>query len=72
MIRYEVDLRDMKTGDSVQTAVYVTFDSDEAWRFVDRWNQKHITNYNPNLSVDEYICSENGTGLIADCYYVEL
>ena len=71
MIRYEVDLRDMETGDSVQTAVYVTFDYDEAWEFVDRWNQKHITNYDPNLSADEYICSGNGTGLIADCYYVE-
>lgn len=68
-IRYEVDLRDRETGNSVRT-VLTTYNHDLAWDIVDIWNKDHLSDYNATYAPCEYI-GKKSKQLVADCYYVE-
>ena len=68
MLRYDVDLRDRKTGNSVR-CILSTDDHDKAWTYAENWNKTNLLNYDKEMSDDYYI---DGTeGLIADVYEVE-
>ena len=69
MMMYEVDLRNRKTGDSVE-CILSTNNHDEAWKFAEEWNKKNLPDYNEEYNYDSYI---DGTeGLVADVYETPL
>ena len=64
---YEVDLRDRKTGNSIE-CVLSTENHDEAWDFAREWNKNQLSDYDEDVSYDSYI---DGTeGLVADVYEI--
>ncbi len=68
-MRYEIDLRERKTGDSVIT-IFVTWDLDKAWEIVEWYNKNHIDDYDPDTYIEDYI-DEDKDGFVADCYYID-
>lgn len=65
MTMYEVDLRNRKTGNSVE-CILSTENHDEAYQLVDEWNRKNVPDYDVDVSNDSYI---DGTdGLFAEVY----
>lgn len=68
-MRYEVDLRERKTGSSVIT-IFVTWNVNKAWEIVDWYNRNHLDDYNPNTCIEDYI-DEDKDGFFADCYYID-
>lgn len=68
MMMYEVDLRDRKTGESVET-ICSTENHDEAYDVAEKYNKENVLNYYTEYSIDKYI---DGTdGLIADVFHIE-
>ena len=51
MMMYEVDLRNRKTGDSVE-CILSTNNHDEAWEFAEEWNKKNIPDYDIDIPND--------------------
>ena len=65
MMMYEVDLRNRKTGNSVE-CILSTENHDEAYQLADEWNRKNVPEYDVDVSNDSYI---DGTdGLFAEVY----
>ena len=68
MIWAETDLRDLKTGDSIE-CIYSGGDIDEAWRIAFEYNKKHIKGWNDESVADDFIGT--GEGMIANVYCIE-
>jgi hypothetical protein len=66
---YEVDLRDRKTGNSVE-CIYSGDDHTEACRIADNWNKENLLDYDENTGYDDYIDLET-EGLSACLYVVD-
>lgn len=64
-MKYEVDLRNRKTGNSEKT-IFSTENHDEAYIYAENWNRKNIKNYDIDI---DYI--DGNEGLIAEVYEVE-
>ena len=69
MEMYEVDLRNKKTGNSVE-CIYSGDSHDKACEIADNWNRKNFTDYNEDFGFDDYVDHETD-GLSADVYIVE-
>ena len=68
MLMYEVDLRDRKTGRSVET-IYSGDNHDKAYKIAREYNDKNVLNYNEEKFIFDYF---DGTdGFIAYVYHVE-
>ena len=67
-MKYEVDLRERESGNSVCT-ILSTPDLDAAYDFMDAWNRKHLPDYNYDYAGDDYI--DGSDGLVADVYHVD-
>lgn len=68
---YEVDLRERKTGNSVET-IYSGTDSAEAYEIADRWNKEHgLGEIQEDYESYEELCDYVSDGLFADVYHVE-
>ena len=59
MMMYEVDLRNRKTGNSVE-CILSTENHDEAWDFAEEWNKKNLPDYNEEYDYDVALL-EDGT-----------
>ena len=69
-IHYEVDLRDRKTGNSVET-IYSGTDSAKAYEIADKWNREHgLGELQEQHEPYEELC-DGSDGLFADVYHVE-
>ena len=66
---FEVDLRDRKTGDSVE-CIYSGDDHDKAYQIAEEYNRENVENYRKENCVEDYIW-ETEIGLIADVYHCE-
>jgi hypothetical protein len=66
---YEVDLRDRKTGNSVE-CIYSGDDHNEACRIADNWNKEHLADYNNDFGFDDYVDGET-EGISADVYVID-
>ncbi len=65
MMMYEVDLRNRRSGNSVE-CVLSTENHDKAWKYAEEWNKKNLSDYDEERACDSYI---DGTeSLIADVY----
>lgn len=70
-IIYEVDLRERKTGNSVET-IYSGTDSAEVYEIADRWNKEHgLGEIQEDYESYEELCDYVSDGLFADVYHVE-
>ena len=71
-IIYEVDLRERKTGNSVETIYSGTY-SAEAYEIADKWNKEHgLGEIQEDYESYEELCDYVSDGLFADVYQVEL
>ena len=68
MIWAETDLRDMKTGDSIE-CIYSGESIDEAWEVANKYNKEHVKGWTDESYVDDFIGTESG--MIADTYCIE-
>lgn len=66
---YEVDLRNRKTGDSVE-CIYSGDDHTAACSVADNWNKEHLPDYDPDKGYDDYV-DHKSEGLTAALYHVE-
>lgn len=69
MEMYEVDLRERKTGNSVE-CIYSGDDHNKACEIADNWNKKNIVDFQEELGYDDYVDYETD-GLSACVYVVE-
>ena len=67
--KYEVDLRDRQTGESL-ICIYSGTDYDKAYKIVENYNSLMIEEYQPNTPAENYI-DEKTEGLVAALVYVE-
>ena len=68
---YEVDLRERKTGNSVET-IYSGTDLTEAYEIADKWNMEHgLGEIQEDYESYEELCDYKSYGLFADVYHVE-
>lgn len=67
-MRYEVDLRSRKTGDTIDSLLITNY-HDKAYREAKEYNENTIEDFNENLPIDNYI--DGNDGLFADVYEVE-
>lgn len=69
-IVYEVDLRDRKTGNSVE-CIYSGTNHAEAYEIADKWNKEHgLGELQEEYESYEELC-DGSDGLFADVYHVE-
>lgn len=68
-VRYEVDLRNRKTGKSVE-CILSTEDYDEAYRCSEDYNKYNLKDYDKGRAIEEYIDGKTD-GFVADVYHVE-
>ena len=68
MTMYEVDLRDRRTGNSVE-CIYSGDDHSKAYEIAENWNKKNLNDYDEDMCADDYIDGSNG--FVADVYHVE-
>lgn len=69
-IIYEVDLRERKTGNSVE-CIYSGTDGSEAYEIADKWNREHCLGcIQGNYETFDELC-DGSDGLFADVYHVE-
>lgn len=66
---YEVDLRNRKTGDSVE-CIYSGDDHDKACEIAEKWNKENLADYNEGFGFEDYVDGETD-GLSADVYVIE-
>lgn len=64
---YEVDLRDRKTGNSVE-CIYSGDNYDKAYEIADNWNRENLADYNEDFSFDDYV--DHKTDGLSACMYV--
>ena len=67
--KYEVDLRDRQTGESL-ICIYSGTDYDKAYKIMETYNSLMIEDYKPNTPADDYSDYET-KGLVADLYYTD-
>lgn len=68
MVIFEVDLRDRKTGNSIE-CICSTENHNEAYKIAEKYNKANILNYDVERNIEDYI--DGMDGLIADVYHVE-
>lgn len=68
MLMYEVDLRDRKSGNSVE-CIYSGSNYDEAYKIAGEYNKENVLDYNENYTVHDYI--DGADGLLAEVYHIE-
>lgn len=66
MVVYEVDLRDRRTGKSIE-CIYSGDDPDKAYDIAKSYNEKNIDDYDVDIDIEDYIDFETD-GLIANVY----
>ena len=64
---YEVDLRNRKTGDSVE-CIYSGDDHNKACEIADNWNKENLADYNEDFGFDDYV--DHKTDGLSACVYV--
>lgn len=69
MEMYEVDLRNRKTGNSVE-CIYSGDDHNKACEIADKWNRENLTDYNKEFGFEDYVDGETD-GLSADVYFID-
>lgn len=69
MEMYEVDLRNRKTGDSVE-CIYSGDDHNKACEIADNWNRENLADYNKDFGFSDYVDGET-EGLSADVYVID-
>lgn len=67
MVIYEVDLRERKTGNSVE-CIYSGDSHDKAYEIADSWNRENLSDYNEEIGFDDYIDYE--TDGLSACVFV--
>ena len=67
MEMYEVDLRDRKTGNSVE-CIYSGDDHNKACEIADNWNRENLADYNEDFGFDDYV--DHKTDGLSACVYV--
>lgn len=67
-MKYEVDLRRRKDGNSVET-IYSGGKHDKAWDMTAKWNKDNIPDYDEKKYYESYV--DGSEGLFADVYEVE-
>lgn len=69
MEMYEVDLRNRKTGNSVE-CIYSGDDHNKACEIADNWNKENLADYNKDYGFDDYVDGETD-GVSADVYVID-
>lgn len=68
MAWYEIDLRDRRTGKSIE-CIYSGDDSDVAHKIADEYNRNHLADYDMEIPFCEY--ADGKDGIFADLYVLE-
>ena len=66
---YEVDLRNRKTGNSVE-CIYSGTNYDEAYSITDNWNRENVPDYDKDMGFDDYV-DRRTDGLSACLCHIE-
>lgn len=66
---YEVDLRNRKTGESVE-CIYSGPDYDKAYEITDNWNKENVPDYDKTKGFFDYVDYKTD-GLSACLYYTD-
>ena len=69
MVMYEVDLRNRKTGNSIE-CIYSGDDHNEACKIADNYNKENLADYNADYGFEDYVDGET-EGISADVYVID-